>query len=106
MTFFFTCLAWCFFRAESSGQAFAIIKQLFAFDELGVNLALSRVGAFRLILISLVFLREGFFAVGADRLDYFKNGKHENWRVAFLAIVIVLSILFRGPGSSFIYFQF
>ena len=106
MTFFFTCLAWCFFRAESSGQAFAIIKQLFAFDELGVNLALSRVGAFRLILISLVFLREGFFAVGADRLDYFKNGKYENWRVAFLAIVIVLSILFRGPGSSFIYFQF
>ena len=67
---------------------------------------MSRVGAFRLILISLVFLREGFFAVGADRLECFNNEKYENWRVAFLAAVIAASILFRGPGSSFIYFQF
>ena len=106
ITFFLTCLAWVFFRAESFPQAIEILGQLGNVTDLRPAVALRKIGTFKLCLVGLVILRESFFAFGLNRRVFFQTQNYENVRVAFLGVVIVATLLFRGPGSSFVYFQF
>ena len=106
ITFGLACIAWCFFRATSATQAFEIISCMGNVGSINVDLALQRIGTFQLLLIGLVFLREGFFAFRFNESAVFKSEWFENIRVVWLAIVIVATVLFRGPGATFIYFQF
>lgn len=106
ITFFLSCIAWCFFRATSASQAFEIIGNLFSLNSMNANVAIQRIGTYKLLLIGLVLLREGFFATPFCHAKIFQSQWYENLRVGLLAVVIVAMILFRGPGHSFIYFQF
>ena len=106
ITFVLACVAWVFFRAESFPQAMQVIGQLGNISNPAPNVAIAKIGLFKLILIGLAIGREAFFAVRLNRLSIFEHPKFDAARVVLLAIVIVLTILFRGPGASFVYFQF
>lgn len=92
-------VAWVFFRAESIGQAFEIVKLMFSFKgplELGWGLNGT-------VFILLMVLRELFAGLQLDN----KLKPLPPWaEMIFYALIIVTIIFFRGSGSEFIYFQF
>lgn len=91
--------AWVFFRANSINQAWEIVKVMFSFQgTFAFNWGLN--GS---IFISLMLVRELFAAL---RLDKYFSKVPPLAEMVFYAILIVVIIFFRGPGSEFIYFQF
>ena len=106
LTFILACVAWVFFRAETFSQAMSVTNQLVNFSNLSPQTAFRKIGTFKLLLIGLAFSREAFFALRLDQLSIFKHPQYETFRVGFLAMIIVLTVMFRGPGASFVYFQF
>ncbi|MGF7137853.1 MBOAT family O-acyltransferase [Roseimarinus sediminis] len=92
-------VAWVFFRANSIDQAWEIVKVMFSFQgTFAFNWGLN--GS---IFISLMLVRELFAAL---RLDKYFRKVPPLAEMVFYAILIVVIIFFRGPGSEFIYFQF
>jgi D-alanyl-lipoteichoic acid acyltransferase DltB (MBOAT superfamily) len=106
ITVFLTCIAWVYFRAESFGQANAIVAQLFNVTQLNTDYALQKIGMFQFLWLGAAVSREAFFALGINAWSVFHKPWFENVRVVTLAVVIVMTILFRGPGATFVYFQF
>ena len=92
-------VAWVFFRAETIGQAWDILKVMFSFQG-SINFGW---GLDATIFISIMILRELFAALHFD--EKFK-GKHPVVEMVFYAILIAAVVFFRGEGSEFIYFQF
>lgn len=93
-------VAWVFFRATSIQQAWDIVQTMFAFKgslELGWGLNGT-------IFIFLMIVRELFAGLKFD--DRLKAATPGWAEMVFYALVIVVIIFFRGPGSEFIYFQF
>lgn len=92
-------LAWVFFRAESIEQSFSIIQAMF---RPGVgNASFFWAVKYEILLVALVFGR-GFLA---------ESGRAERWRSArfeplVYAVLVAACVFLRGPGQSFIYFQF
>lgn len=92
-------VAWVFFRAENIGQAWEIIKRMFAFQgEPGFGWGLNGT-----VFISIIVLRE---ILAAFKIDEKWKWKHPIWEMLFYALIIAAIIFFRGEGSAFIYFQF
>jgi alginate O-acetyltransferase complex protein AlgI len=92
-------VAYVFFRAETIGQAWDILKVMFSFQgsfnfDWGLDAS---------IFISIVVLRELFAVLHFD--EKFK-GKHPVFEMLFYAVLIAATVFFRGEGSEFIYFQF
>lgn len=99
-------VAWVFFRANSTSQAFAIVKTMFDPKQLSM--------AFPLQLDQLI-LPIVFFVLLWEIYYYLKDNEHRLllparlatvFEVPFLAIMATAAIYFRGPGGAFIYFQF
>jgi D-alanyl-lipoteichoic acid acyltransferase DltB (MBOAT superfamily) len=92
-------VAWVFFRAETIGQAWDILKVMFSFQgPWGFGWGLDAT-----IFISMIVLRE---LLAALHFDEKLKGKHPLAEMLFYAILIAIIIFFRGEGSEFIYFQF
>ncbi len=99
-------VAWVFFRAESMGQAIAILGHMFSFRMTAfqpVDALLFMKAAFLAIFWLAIELGIGFrlperFGAAAIR---------SRWAVEIrLALMITACLFMRGPGSAFIYFQF
>ncbi|MBF0357488.1 MAG: MBOAT family protein [Magnetococcales bacterium] len=104
-------IGWVFFRSESFSQAVDILTMMFTLQGGlsfgGVGLSISwqhlQVGG---LTMAIIFFRELY--VGYSE----RSGK--SWTILesrvfgplFLAVLIVVSIFFRGAGDEFIYFQF
>ena len=106
LTFLLACLAWVYFRAETFEQANAIVVQLVNVSQLNPNYAMQTIGMLQFVWLGAIIVRELFFALGLHQWSLFKKDGFENARVVFLAAVIAISIMFRGPGATFVYFQF
>ena len=99
-------LAWVFFRSQNLAQAATIITHMFSFNlspfhTVDTVLFLKALGlaAFWAIVEILSGLNLSFARVSSQSvLNYLNEGR--------LAVMIAACIYLRGPGSSFIYFQF
>lgn len=90
-------VAFTFFRAESVEQAFEIIQQMFAFENIG-NFAIDLNTK---IFLLIIILRELYIASGIKTPSI-----HPYAQMVWYAILITIVVYFRGNGSEFIYFQF
>lgn len=106
ITFLLTCLAWVFFRADTMSQAGQILSQMGNLSQFNADYAFQKIGLLQFLWLGVAGLREGYFAIGGNEWSLFEKPSFENVRVVGLGILIVLTILFRGPGHSFVYFQF
>jgi alginate O-acetyltransferase complex protein AlgI len=94
--------AWVLFRAESLGQAWGVIKRMYGAWggwEWGLGAAASIALALGLVreVVVLVRWRPRWWPV-LSRMRWLGP--------AGIAALILASILFRGPGGSFVYFRF
>ncbi|CAN0478464.1 unnamed protein product, partial [Hapterophycus canaliculatus] len=106
LTYMAVCITWVFFRADSLAQAVEITYQLGNFRSLNLSHTLSSFKGLAKILVLAMFFREAFFFLKLEQTKFFHSRLFDNSRVVFLATIIVLTILFRGPGQTFVYFQF
>ena len=106
MTFLLTCIAWVFFRSETTGQAVGILAQMVDVSQINSNYALQKIGALQFGCLGVVFVREAFFAIGGHTWAVLEKPWFQNFRVAVLGALIAATVFFRGPGASFVYFQF
>ena len=118
ITFALICITWVFFRAESAGQGFLILKQMFLrfnpwvlFDGTLYNLGLSRMELQWLFVCIAVLL-------GVDLLH--EKGHHlreelvrqQFWFRVLIILLGIFSVLVLGiygpnmDAAAFIYFQF
>jgi fatty acid desaturase len=94
--------AWVFFRATSVSQALEILKTMVSFkSELAPSL-----NAGTLFFLALGILREVYYLFHFDQKISIPPGLKNGLEVVVTGLLVVASILFRGPGSQFIYFQF
>jgi hypothetical protein len=95
-------IAWVFFRAENIGQAFQIIKTMFSFS---TKLPMVPVpGGMALVAALVLFECMIFFKV--DLLKRIPMRARLVTGPVLWGLAIAAIIFFRGPGSTFIYFQF
>jgi alginate O-acetyltransferase complex protein AlgI len=99
-------VAWVFFRAETPGKAFEILRIMFSFNSFDI----SQIKLFpnsRIIVACLVLgcLREAYL-FGREKLDLPAPVESRRLEAILLIAGIMLCVFFRGPGSAFIYFQF
>ena len=106
ITFFLACIAWVYFRAETFSQANSVIVQMFNVTQLNTNYTMQKIGMFQFVWLGAAIAREAFFALGINNWSVFTKPWYENVRVGVLAVVIAMTIMFRGPGATFVYFQF
>lgn len=106
VTFMITCLTWVFFRADSLKHATDVLFQMFHLNEFGLSIAMNRIDLMSRLLIALMFFRELFFWSGMDRWGFFASLFYQRASVVILAVLMALAILYRGPGQTFVYFQF
>ncbi len=99
------CIAWVFFRANSIGDAALMIQTMFSVKGMS-NLAMGH--PFRAIMVTGVTIltvlchflnRSGNLGELVHRLPVWSQG-------VIAGSLIVSSVLFKGEGSRFIYFQF
>jgi len=94
-------VAWVFFRATDTRQAYEILWKMFHWNDLTISL--SRTG---IIYLGLALAREIF----CWREMSLRNWVHGRMRVitemVWYALIITGCIFLRGPGATFIYFQF
>jgi alginate O-acetyltransferase complex protein AlgI len=105
MVYFFTCLAWIFFRAANVNTAFTMIKKIASFEQFNwtsvqnkfnVMQAIVMIGI--LIVAELVNLRKDLMTLAL---------KNPWFRVAAYSFLILLVAFFGTfSANSFIYFQF
>lgn len=101
-TFGLTVFAWIFFRAESVGDAFAYIGEIFSASLFTVPYVKPL-----LLILALVFLvvewlgREGQYA-----LAHFGTSWPRPLRWATYYVILIAIFLFAGGEQQFIYFQF
>jgi alginate O-acetyltransferase complex protein AlgI len=95
-------VAWVFFRAETIGKAWEIVKIMFSFSgpaQLGWGLNGT-------VFLLIMFTRELLVATGVkDKINW--ASKRWMWfEMILYALLITSMVYFRGNGSEFIYFQF
>ena len=95
-------VSWVFFRAESLGQAFHILKAMFSFSG-GFEYQFRITG---MAFIAIALLRELYFYLQLDQKPFALPVRQDYLETFVLALLIVSSVYLRGPGSAFIYFQF
>ncbi len=106
-TFMITSLVWVFFRSESLGQSFAILKRIFSESLLISSKYLTNlnVQVLALLIGALVFVewlgRTQDFAL--QKIPFFKN---RLLRYSFYYSIIFAILWFGGQEQNFIYFQF
>ncbi len=105
LTFFFTCLAWIFFRASSFSKASDVISGIAGFE------GFSFVNVMNKFMVMKGFLLIGILlAVEISDIKMNWNGiayRNPSFRIAAYATLLLLIVFFGTFGSgAFIYFQF
>jgi D-alanyl-lipoteichoic acid acyltransferase DltB (MBOAT superfamily) len=95
-------VAWVFFRAENVAQAFQIIKIMFTFN---AKLLTGTIPD-GIELISMLVLFELMMFFKIDALKIIPQQARRITDPVFWALAIAATVFFRGPGTTFIYFQF
>ncbi|MDD5792886.1 MAG: hypothetical protein PUD22_09915 [Erysipelotrichaceae bacterium] len=107
LTYFLISLTWIFFRADSLGQAFVILKQIFIFEKGIVQPYLWSFFAFGILLVSSLWAASK--AEDKDRIDGFypildlKTTKGLTIFFVFVGLIICLAYTNANP---FVYLQF
>jgi D-alanyl-lipoteichoic acid acyltransferase DltB (MBOAT superfamily) len=98
-------IAWVFFRAQDITQAFAIIGTMLEFNG---RLGFPTNEAFKVgvLYLSLGMGMELCHFSKIDIRTWFSPAVYRAVEVASVAILMALSVFFRGAGMQFIYFQF
>ena len=106
--FLLVCLGWVVFRAESVGDAFAYLGQMFE-GLLSLNLGGIAYGkkvllwCFLLVVVEWV-QRQRQHPLDFQGITFFQRYRACRWAVYYLVTLII--IFARGEGQTFIYFQF
>ncbi|MCB1545933.1 MAG: MBOAT family protein [Rhodoblastus sp.] len=91
-------IAWIFFRATSIEQALGIVGRMLSPSSLSINFSTT----------ALLFLAVGvvheFYTWRLDKRSDTRT--IPAWEAATLVLTLVACVFFRGPGNTFIYFQF
>lgn len=95
------CVAWVFFRASSLDQAFLILRSMFALN--GEPLLVPKNP---LVFLAIGVAREIYCFLGMDWRKAFNAAFVAIAEPAILGLLIAACIYLRGPGNTFIYFQF
>jgi len=106
MVFLLVVVGWVFFRAETFGQALAILRAMFSFTMEPGNWIAERLGAKSLGCVSLMILCELYFHLGWNRIGWERYRLVRVAQPVMLAVLLTACVFLRGPGSAFIYFQF
>ena len=104
LTFALTVLAWVFFRAQSVGDAFSYIGNIFSFQS-GRTLAIDE--ATRIVTwssIAAMLLLEWFQRTREHGLAIEKW--HPVLRWSLYVVIALVCLIFHGQQQTFIYFQF
>ena len=95
-------------RSATTGQAVSIMKNMYiptAWNWRPVEMLFTYQKQAMLLFLGFC-LFESFHYFGLDRARGMALLRTPAFRVAALASTIVLCAFFRGPGQSFVYFQF
>ncbi|WP_460217915.1 MBOAT family O-acyltransferase [Psychroserpens sp. MEBiC05023] len=111
LTFFMTCIAWIFFRADSIGVAFDYLNRMFAESLFTIPVVLPNV---LIALVAFFFVIEWLQRDKLHGLEFNQNSINRSvYRFKFLRwtmyMVLILMIYFLGNFTTdieFIYFQF
>ena len=102
-------VTWVFFRASSFEQAMNILGSMFSFQG-GYSQLLADMGGIKIMNLSLIIgvaaLRELWFFLHLNEREFLMGKTRLHMEVVTMAVLIIVSVYFRGPGSQFIYFQF
>jgi len=104
-TFGLTCFAWIFFRANTTGEAFSIVRDIFSFSGcvfIGDTEQFSYCIAGILFLL-LIEIRQNYYIY--TPLPF----KTKHWfreHIAYAILIILILLLGVFDGGQFIYFQF
>lgn len=102
-TFFITCMAWIFFRAESIGQAFSYLGSIFSISLFSAPQVFPETTIlFIIILIAAEWIQRD--KQHALQMTEVSNDKIMNWILYYGILILIL--YFQGTRQEFIYFQF
>lgn len=105
LVMFQVLLAWVFFRAETIGDSFKVIGDMLSFNSLSDFSITDEVrNGFYYILIFIA----GEYGFQHIRLNRLIRNKKVLWgiEVFLIALLVMVTIYFRGIGNEFIYFRF
>lgn len=102
-------VAWVFFRASGLDQAGRIIASMFT-PQGDVHGLVAQLGGVKLlnlgIVIAIAAMREFWFFMRWNERQFLPDRLAARVDVAFVAVLVLVCVFFRGAGSQFIYFQF
>jgi len=104
MIFLQAMVAWVYFRSENIAQAHLIVSKLFSFDSMDFQFIVKFENA--ITVLCLAILIEVFIYLRKEHPVFSIRFKKSNLDIALVCLSIISSILFRGDGAQFIYFQF
>ena len=102
-TFLLTTLAWIFFRSESIGQAFKILKSIFSSHLISVPEVLPKM---LFILIGIFILIEWLGRESHHALQSIALKANPIVRYSFYYLIVLIIFVFAGKEQQFIYFEF
>ena len=106
IVYFFTCLAWVFFRASDISSAWFIIKRIASGDGFGWSTVINQFLVLKAVLLIAVLLAAEIINNNVTNLQKL-SVNHTFFRVISLSILLWLIAFFGTFSSSaFIYFQF
>jgi len=107
VTFLLVLIGWVFFRAESIPQALAALGTMMQFNTEQLGQLSKTVGQSAFDILSLTLACEIVRALLAERASNWLTAPRLNTLEPLaIATMISFTIFLRGPGNSFVYFQF
>ena len=102
-TFFLTCLAWIFFRANTVTDAFLYIKRMLMEGSFAISyLSIERYNIEGVLLILILLIFEWYNRNNDNPL----NGGKLNWFKTIFVIIMIITLGVFSNHLDFIYFQF
>jgi alginate O-acetyltransferase complex protein AlgI len=95
-------LAWVFFRAPDIGRGFEIVAAMLRLDQWAMPASAGQL----LLLCALAIAFEAGLVAAERSVPLPALRPLRVAAVPLVGLLLAASILFRGPGSAFIYFQF
>jgi len=102
LTILFVCLAWIFFRSESSHHAFELLRQ---FLNVTGKFTLEHL---KLIVLTVLFYKISFQYEPIENWFILKIKQYWGWRLFTFVTAFIYWIIFAGPSGipGFIYYRF
>ena len=104
--FVLVLLAWVFFRAQSFGQALTNLGRMFDFTHADLAAVRELIHPKALLVTGVMVLRQLYVYLGLHESKWARSRWAAAARPVGVAVLLVLCLFMRGPGTAFIYFQF